>query len=255
MIFKDFSIITQNGKEYIRINAELVDKEDINKKISIENEKVNREFNNRFGFIEEKRSIDFDFKGIGSSISIKEVNKELSMAIEAMEPKLANIVYDYMLNKLHGRIIFTDLPIWAISGMRMLSDDEDDISGLYRPFVGKMYIRMPFSLNKYNKDPEVFSARDPILHETGHAFDQFFGEKFSGKLDPISSSSTFKGVYVTEKEKLTEYAKTDEREFFAEAFRMYHVSPQVLNKVSPKTYAFIDTVIKMTIENDNKMNF
>ncbi|NBJ47158.1 hypothetical protein C6N01_13170 [Enterococcus faecalis] len=254
LLFKDFSIITQNGKEYIRINTELVDKAEINKKIAFENEIVNREFNNRLGFAVEKRSIDFDFKGIGGSISIKEVNKELNMAIDAMDPKLAENIYGYMLNNMRGRIIFTDLPIWAIGGMKM-PDDKDSISGLYRPTFGTMYIRMPFSLNEYNKDQEAFSAKEPILHETGHVFDHFFGEKFNGKSDPISSSKTFKGIYTTEKGKLTDYAKTNEREFFAEAFRMYHVSPDLLKKLSPKTYTFIDMVIKMSIENYNEIDF
>ncbi|NBJ47159.1 hypothetical protein C6N01_13175 [Enterococcus faecalis] len=250
--FKEFSIITQMGKEYVRINADLVDKSNIDQQITVEKEKINSEFNERLNFFKTNKLIDLDFRGLGCSIPLKEVSKELNTALNLMNQELAESLYQYVLVQKNGKIIFTDLPIWTLtSDITMpLENDKDRAGGYYAVKTsGNIYIRVPFGLNKYNIDDNKMPIHEVLLHESGHAFDHYYGLKVEGTNIPVSNSNQFTDIYNKEKENLTLYAASSISEFFAEAFRMYHVSKDELKKSAPETYGFIDGIIHAFINN------
>ncbi|MFC0616115.1 anthrax toxin lethal factor-related metalloendopeptidase [Enterococcus faecalis] len=249
MEFKDLTIITQNGKEYIRINASLVDKSNFENKIAKEKEKVNHEFNLRTGIFGTRESIDFIFDGMASSISINEIYKELKIALDLMHPKLVRDIFHFTHTENGGKVIFTDLPIWALcSTLKIPIENNDDfLSGWYDKKSTNIYIRMPFSLNKHTLNPDADPAHNTIIHEIGHAFDTYYGNIAGNTNGWISNSSTFKNIYDKEFDKLTDYGKESSLEFFAEAFRLYHVSPDDLKK-APETYEYINKLIKDIIK-------
>ncbi|MFC0616110.1 anthrax toxin lethal factor-related metalloendopeptidase [Enterococcus faecalis] len=248
--FKEFSIITQMGKEYVRVNADLVDKSNVDEKITVEKERINSDFNKRMNFVETKKLIDFDFKSLGCSIPLKEVSKELNTALNLMNQELAVSLYEHILIQKNGKIIFTDLPIWSMtSDVTMpIENDKDRVGGYYAVKTsGNIYIRMPFGLNKYNIDANKMHIHEVLLHESGHAFDYYYGLKVEGTNVPVSNSDRFTDIYNKEKENLTLYAASSVSEFFAEAFRIYHVSQDELKMLSPETYGFIDEIIHTVI--------
>lgn len=54
-----------------------------------------------------------------------------------------------------------------------------------------------------------------------------------------------KKVYCSEASKISSYAETNNREFFAEAFRLYVAEPQILKLISPITYKIVDVSIAL----------
>ncbi|NBJ47155.1 hypothetical protein C6N01_13155 [Enterococcus faecalis] len=247
--FRDLTIITQNGKEYIRINASLVEKSKIDNKIAKEKDQVNREFNLRTGIFGTRESIEFVFDGMASSISINEIGKELKIALDVMHPQLARAIFHYTHTENGGKVIFTDLPIWALSTSLKIpiENNQDSASGLYDRKSGNIYIRMPFSLNKHTLNPDSDPAHNTIIHEVGHAFDTYYGSIVGNTNGWISNSSIFQKIYDEEFDKLTVYGRENSFEFFAEAFRLYHVSPDELKK-APKTYEYINELINNIIK-------
>ena len=83
--------------------------------------------------------------------------------------------------------------------------------------------------------------RQTVVHEIGHAWDDC-------KSFP-SRSVDFLAIYDEEKDSLKdtenniEYCKSNPQEYFAEAFQQYVLKGEVLRESSPKTYAFINTLV------------
>ena len=59
-----------------------------------------------------------------------------------------------------------------------------------------------------------------------------------------SSRPENKQLFYSEANKISCYAETNDREFFAESFRLYISDPQILKMVSPNTYNMIDAAIR-----------
>lgn len=78
-----------------------------------------------------------------------------------------------------------------------------------------------------------------IIHEMGHFVNDY--------LHLYSSYPENKKVYCSEASKISSYAETNDREFFAEAFRLYITDPQILKLISPDTYNMVDASIALFI--------
>lgn len=76
-----------------------------------------------------------------------------------------------------------------------------------------------------------------VIHEMGHFVNDY--------LHIYSSRPENKQLFRTEAMKLSHYSETNEREFFAEAFRLYVSEPQLLKLISPNTYTMINTAIQI----------
>ena len=75
-----------------------------------------------------------------------------------------------------------------------------------------------------------------IIHEIGHFVNDY--------LHMYSSKPENKQLFYSEASKLSSYAETNDREFFAEAFRLYIAEPQILELVSPDSYDMVNTAIR-----------
>lgn len=74
-----------------------------------------------------------------------------------------------------------------------------------------------------------------IIHEIGHFVNNYLH---------ISSRPENQQLFYTEASKISSYAETNDREFFAEAFRLYISVPQILALVSPDSYDMVNTAIR-----------
>lgn len=85
--------------------------------------------------------------------------------------------------------------------------------------------------------------RKSVAHEVGHAFDDC--------MDFPSKSEEFKDIYNEEKDSIRgsaedniEYCKQTPQEYFAEAFQIYIYEPEILKDSAPRTYKYINQVVK-----------
>lgn len=76
-----------------------------------------------------------------------------------------------------------------------------------------------------------------VIHEIGHFVNNY--------LHHYSSQPDNKKVYHSEANKISSYAETNDKEFFAEAFRLYITDPQMLKLVSPITFKMVDFSIAL----------
>lgn len=85
--------------------------------------------------------------------------------------------------------------------------------------------------------------RQTVAHEVFHAFDDYLGF--------ISDEEEFRGIYEAEKDlmQVTGYLsagqhKASPKEYFAEACQMYIYDAETLKESAPRTYSFIDDLLK-----------
>lgn len=76
-----------------------------------------------------------------------------------------------------------------------------------------------------------------IVHEMGHFVNDYLGM--------YSSLQENKEIYLTESEKLSYYAESNDREFLAEAFRLYITEPALLHLVSLRVYRMVDNIVSL----------
>lgn len=75
-----------------------------------------------------------------------------------------------------------------------------------------------------------------VIHEMGHFVNDY--------LNMYSSRPENKQLFYSESSKISCYAETNDREFFAEVFRLYIADPQILELVSPGSYDMVNTAIR-----------
>lgn len=92
------------------------------------------------------------------------------------------------------------------------------------------------------KKPSRFNT----LHEMGHFLSRLH--------DGADSTKEFKKIYKVEKKKYAgrkkSYVTKNSREYFAESFRQYTTWNKGLKKQRPKTYAYIDKMVKTITDED-----
>ena len=74
-----------------------------------------------------------------------------------------------------------------------------------------------------------------VVHEMGHYVNDTLGL--------FSSRSENSKLYETEAAKISNYAKENDREYFAEVFRFYVTEPQLLRLISPSSYQVAENVM------------
>lgn len=76
-----------------------------------------------------------------------------------------------------------------------------------------------------------------VIHEMGHFVNNY--------LHLYSSRPENRKMYCSEASKISSYAETNDKEFFAEAFRLYITNSQILKLISPDTYNMVDASIAL----------
>lgn len=100
--------------------------------------------------------------------------------------------------------------------------------------IGKIQAVLDFEKKILYVNDEYPNA---VIHEMGHFVNDY--------LQMYSSREENKEKFFTEAEKISSYAKENEREFFAESFRLYVTEPQLLQLMSPLSYKMVDNAVKL----------
>lgn len=247
----DSRIITQKGKEYIRVEADLVPKEKIDKKVRENVTKLNGEINQLLEQPSETEMIEFRLHNLAGSV-ISEQGRELFRDVGSqIDNEILKKVSHFMSEK-GGKIIIADITPAAIKeSFEPLDQTEANLD--YLMTAGGVYNKFNKTIVLDAKNSFKYGAKldsGDFIHELGHATDYYAGELVSpGKNVSISGSSGFKKIFDVEKNNLTEYAKTNHREFWAEAFRLMHSkNPEDIKFVkehAPQTYEFISKVLQV----------
>ena len=224
--FNDAKIITQKGREYIKVEAELLTKEKLDQKINDYSKKLNEELLNAdIITIEEHPLVKINFNGRFLNENYK-TSKEI---IEAMK----RLPTDFLeLLNLRAKDIATANGLSESINIRIIDDYIDGSETL----EGK---------HEQSGEHETYvslrAAKNPVqtaLHEIGHALDDML-------FDHISSEKDFGDLFQIEKENFPDdwYGRKDQEEYFAECFALYYYPNEIINaelkKRAPKTYEFI----------------
>lgn len=110
----------------------------------------------------------------------------------------------------------------------------------------------------------AYDGAGTLIHEIGHFVDdcvftdigssaaslKYNGTTFTyakGGVRSRSELEDFKSIWIAEKDAntlITTYESNDQCEYFAGSFAAYITMPDTLARIAPKTYAFIDNVVK-----------
>ena len=208
------TIINKNGKEYIKIEAELVELDEVNagiNKVALDTtEKINAILENQG---ELSPPFSFDFSGELGALAISNANKALIDTFTEMPPKLMRNIIKFMKEK-QGEIIFTNSPI--------------PLSKKYSP--DSTELKNDFSTNgKTNSEHRTITIKvdefgeetENLKREIGFVLDDFL----AAHKGPLSGSKSeeFQSNFENEKQYLpTPFGKQSPRDFWAEVTRMIH---------------------------------
>nr|AQM56943.1 Vip2Ac-like protein 1 [Bacillus thuringiensis] len=242
------TIINQKGKEYIRINAKLVAKGKIDVKVKTAEADLNKSWNEILNLPEGTEFIRFEVNDRYASSVTEGAQFMLHELANNVPNNIIKNVVEYMVEK-KGGFIFTDnglgnLPesYYPEDPTKPLLDYHNDSKGIYNSENGILILNG--ILKSINGDAGMSSG--PLKHEFGHALDNF-AAKHIGSNANISDDPKFTNIYFKEFHQLTPYAKSNEQEFFAEAFRMmFSTDPKEREQVetkAPETFKFISNQI------------
>ena len=76
-----------------------------------------------------------------------------------------------------------------------------------------------------------------VIHEMGHFLNNSLGM--------YSSRPENRELFYQEAGKISLYARSNDREYFAEAFRLYITEPQLLRMISPESFALVEKAVNL----------
>lgn len=247
----NLSVIEQNGKEYIRVNAKLVSKQKINQQIIVEKSKLNNSWNKTFGMPAETEFIDFRLNNQNASLVVLQANSLLNELRVNVPNRILKRVFEFMREK-DGKIIFTDSNMVGIKeGINPLSQTSKTLQENF--FAKGLYNRENRTIIFKGASTSINGLKgmqcDDFIHEFAHALDYYVGKMIFSKPNvTLSDSLGFQDVFNAEKNKLTEYAKINHHEFWAEACVQYFSNkPEIREKFkvdASETFNFIDEIIQ-----------
>ncbi|MGN4409901.1 anthrax toxin lethal factor-related metalloendopeptidase [Bacillus cereus group sp. MYBK59-1] len=260
IIITNSSIIVEKGKEKIKVEAELVDKNTVTTKIEAKENTINKHFRTAIEnstSIPEKNKIPVETK----FIKIVTNNLNASFAVNKSATLLhiftKSVPGDLLVKTLeqmnsNAALTITDIPWRKLGGV--INQDIQGISdSSFASYnVNSKQIVLNLSTHKqllYSLQPigdDDSAPETPIqtlIHEFGHAVDILI-------LNKLSTTSEFEDLYKEEKNniKIEDYMKKNPQEFFASAFS-YLFSPNThyqerIKKEAPKTVEFIQNELK-----------
>jgi len=103
----------------------------------------------------------------------------------------------------------------------------EDFTEYKNDFVGGTWTLESKNITMYDK-----GSKESFLHELGHAIEPTLGD--------VGSEISGKWTRVWAKERVSQYAKKNRFEGFAEAFKRYKTEPQLVKAGYPETYKFME---------------
>ena len=129
-------------------------------------------------------------------------------------------------------------------GFRIRMTEWDITKEAYTPYggyhgAGKVRAAFDFERKMLYVNDEWPGA---VIHEMGHYVNDTLGM--------FSNRGENRMLYETEAGKISSYAEKNEREYFAEVFRLYVTEPQLLRLISPTSYQMAQSAIFCVEKND-----
>ncbi|BAR87696.1 uncharacterized protein KNN_06963 (plasmid) [Bacillus thuringiensis serovar tolworthi] len=220
--FTDAKIITQKGKEYIKIEAKLLTKEELDRRVEEYSEELNSLLEYDVVTIEEHPLVNLKFNG---RYPIESFEKSKSI-IEAMK----KVPTDFLdLLNLRSMDLTEEANIQII---------DDYING--DKTLGGLHL----GSGSHTTYVSLRAAKNPAftaLHEIGHALDDMI-------FDVISEKEELTQLFNQESINFAEdwYGRENQTEYFAECFALYYYPHQIVNnelkRRAPQTYEFISNL-------------
>lgn len=142
-------------------------------------------------------------------------------------------ITDKFFKENNGKIILTSK---NIKDEYYKQDINSELTGLYNSKNKIIYI----ASNRY-------AINDATIHEFGHVLDSLTGWTSIENKDIVANIYN-EEIDTFETHSTDEYYKSNEREFLAQAFLEYILNKERLEENSPKTYKYIEDLIK-SLEN------
>lgn len=125
------------------------------------------------------------------------------------------------------------------NGFKIKMTEWDVCDEAYAPYGEYSFTNQLYAVFDYERKMLYVNDEWPnaILHEMGHFINDY--------LQMYSARPKAMELWRTESGKISYYAQSNDREFFAEAFRLYIAEPQLLILMSPDVYAMVNDVINI----------
>lgn len=123
-------------------------------------------------------------------------------------------------------------------GFLIIMTGQDITKPAYAPYGGYFGIGKIKSVFDYERRLLFVNDEWPtaVIHEMGHYVNDI--------LDNFSSRTENKEIFTTEASKISQYAMSNDREYFAEAFRLYITDPELLAVISQESYSLVEQAVK-----------
>ena len=117
--------------------------------------------------------------------------------------------------------------------------ERDVVEEAYAPYGGYRGIGRIKAVTDYERKMIYVNDEWPnaVIHEMGHFLNNSLGM--------YSSRPENRELFYREAGKISLYAKSNDREYFAEAFRLYVTEPQLLRMISPESYALVERAVNL----------
>ncbi|MCM3222912.1 hypothetical protein M3644_24420 [Bacillus cereus] len=235
---KKASIINQKGREFIKLEAELIKDGTLKNELEIHN----KELNNELGLSDKFAGlVNMDLTGRWITLNY--------MKTENIVQSIRNIEKNILLELQKQAFKYSPEPNLIIADYKPTDHEAfehlkgdpqyDNAFGLHLDNMGHATI---VSLDNTEEKLGKGEENHVTLHELGHAIDDLVFKKISNELN-------FKQIYNTEKDFFPDdngyfsHVKSSSDEFFAECFAYYYSlyteRGELLKKYAPQAYTFI----------------
>ena len=126
------------------------------------------------------------------------------------------------------------------SGGFLIKMTEQDVAEeAYAPYGGYWGIGRIKAVTDYERKMIYVNDEWPnaVIHEMGHFLNNSLGM--------YSSRPENRELFYQEAGKISLYARSNDREYFAEAFRLYITEPQLLRMISPESFALVEKAVNL----------
>ncbi|MFV5894580.1 MULTISPECIES: ADP-ribosyltransferase [unclassified Bacillus cereus group] len=260
IIITNARIIVEKGKERIKLDAELVDKNVVKNRIKTIENSINEKFRDAIETstsIHRENEIPIETKlvnivthSLNASFTVNRAETLLHVLTQSIPNDLLIKTLEQMRH--NAPITITDSKFENVEKELGLDASNSGSYALAYYDLKKKQLVLNLSNHSHSinplqetrdGDPAISADVETLLHEFGHAVDDLI-------LNDLSSTEEFKELYEKEKNniKIEEYMKIHPREFFASAFA-YLFSPNTqyqmrIKQEAPKTVAFIQNALE-----------
>ena len=249
-IYKKPTVINRYGKEFVSLEAKIVDIEEIEEDIKEQESIVEEQFSQSEllqSFMRESNRIQLDLTGELASIFIYEIGAALESVLNNFDEILLQKVIKY-IDLSEGTITFTDTLIPFANGFQK-GKPEDETKNRFEDLLKAngltqngvdVVTNIIICINKRRYNDSIEGL---LTHELGHLVETLLIEQ--GHFDKTSGSEEFKQIFEVESTTLPDgsYGKTNTEEYWAETIREIYenndANKERAKRKRPKTYKFI----------------